>query len=125
MGKPIEIRNVTKKPQWVPWCRQSERSLQYLSLPLPNNPSGFPGAKSSCRLEECEGSKPENRVTHQQGHHRTKLKHDYTSGQLLRGAYSEELGRLFTSILAARTHLCIIYVNVLCIKRLDDILPLL
>ena len=69
-------------------------------------------------------------MTHSQRHHCTELKHDPISWQLLRGAYHKDQEHLhlegfLLSVLAARTHLRIIYVNVLCIKRLDDSLPLL
>ena len=40
MGNPDELRNVTKKPQWVPWCRQCEMSLSIGGRHYQKNPVG-------------------------------------------------------------------------------------
>ena len=50
------------------------RSFESTILSQPKNPSGFPGAKHWCILEECVGSKPENRQWHFCKHHFPGLK---------------------------------------------------
>ena len=100
----------TKKTQWVPWSQklmQSGRVWQSVLVSNLKQDDDVPEKASLHRVETW--------------FHLLTI----TSGELTT-EYQEHLhsGGLLLPVLAARTHLRILYISALCIKRLDDSLPL-